>query len=252
MQIHLGVRVRPGKYGLKVIKENYALIDNNNRWTVEQKERHRENCLKNYDLNMNFFSKLNKDEFNVELNNFISEYPQFKEVKDLSKYDGKSGYYLMVLDEYKQVYLGTSSNILKRIREHWTINKPFKSLLYPSNAVETSVLSIATFRALDTTRLYIYESNNTFTKEDEYITFFTPKFSSNRVRGNLSTIHELRSPQNLNNKFFDKKQDVLSSSKNESDGLLDKIISVILILTLFVFFTMLFLLFTYFMLHKDF
>lgn len=53
----------------------------------------------------------------------------------------------MVLDEYRQVYIGATSEsagTAERIRQHWSGQKQFDRLL--AGSVETSVLSIDSFR----------------------------------------------------------------------------------------------------------
>ena len=64
---------------------------------------------------------------------------------------------MMVLDKYKQAYIGKSDNIEQRIRHHWSQNKSFDRTLFPMYAVEKSVFSIDFFRALDTTRIYVWK-----------------------------------------------------------------------------------------------
>jgi hypothetical protein len=60
--------------------------------------------------------------------------------------------YVLVLDDYKQAYVGQSRDMRKRIRSHWVGTKPFDRLLF--GAVDESVLSIDVFRPLDTTRIF--------------------------------------------------------------------------------------------------
>ena len=84
---------------------------------------------------MKYFAKLDSIEFNKILNDFLEKYNKFKEVENLWDYDYVSGYYLMVLDEYKQVYIGKSEDIKRRIQSHWTAIKPFDRTLFPMYAV---------------------------------------------------------------------------------------------------------------------
>lgn len=93
----------------------------------------------------------------------------------------------MVLDEYHQIYIGTSDNIKKRILQHWSMRKPFDRLLCPIGAVETSILSIDSFRAYDTTRIYACINQDTYEKEDYYIKQFSSKFLCNRLSGGKIT-----------------------------------------------------------------
>lgn len=51
---------------------------------------------------MKYFQSLSKEEFNEELNNFITKTKSFTEITDLTSVNGKSGYYIMVLDDYAQ------------------------------------------------------------------------------------------------------------------------------------------------------
>lgn len=106
----------------------------------------------NYAKNMDYFSRLSTTEFQNELAKFLKKYKNFKEIFNLNECKDV-GFYLMVLDEYKQVYIGVSDNIKKRIIEHWR-KKPH-CLIFGNK--ETSKLCIDSFKALDTTRIYIYE-----------------------------------------------------------------------------------------------
>lgn len=203
MPIHFGVKVLGGKRGLKLTRENYAVMSNKNSlprfsldiyadevgeiYTDEWCKKNLEDCLKNFDLNMEFFSLLDHNEFNQEIDNFLRKNIQFKEVFDLNLYHKKSGYYVMVLDEYRQVYIGTAKDIEKRIRQHWSNSKPFDRLLFPMGAVDTSILSIDSFRALDTTRIFAYRTYKTYNSEDRFIKQFSAKFVCNRIAGGRIT-----------------------------------------------------------------
>ena len=98
----------------------------------------------------------------------------------------------MVLDEYKQVYIGTASygtNIKKRIINHWSTKKHFGRLLY--GRVENSILSIDSFGALDTTRIFykkVDSNEKIFLLEDKYIKDFKPEYRLNRVAGGINSI----------------------------------------------------------------
>ncbi|MGD9570000.1 MAG: GIY-YIG nuclease family protein [Sedimentibacter sp.] len=203
MPNHFGLKIIEGKHGLKLTRENYALVSNKNslvrfsrdiyadeegkiysdEWCAEQLD----NCLKNYDLNMEYFSLLSREDFNTEINKFLEDNKCFLEIFDLNLYEEKSGYYIMVIDEYCQLYIGTTNNIKRRIRQHWSKSKPFDRLLFPMGAVDSSILSIDSFRALDTTRIYVYLTERTFDDEDEFINQFPAKFVSNRLDGGKIT-----------------------------------------------------------------
>lgn len=203
MANHFGLKVLEGKRGLKLSRETYAVVSNKNSlvrfssdiYTDEEGKiysdewciNHLDDCLKNYDLNMEYFSLLNRTEFNAEMNEFLQNNNYFVEVLDLNLYQEKSGYYIMVLDEYCQVYIGTTNDIMKRIRQHWTRNKPFDRLLFPMGAIDYSILPIDSFRDLDTTRIFAYIKEETFNLEDEFINEFSSKYVCNRIAGGKIT-----------------------------------------------------------------
>ena len=90
----------------------------------------------------------------------------------------------MVLGEYCQVYIGTSQNIKERIRQHWGGSKNrFDRLIF--GGIEASKLSINSFRALDTTRIFVYKTDELYTQEDKYINCFSDKFVCNRLSGGI-------------------------------------------------------------------
>ncbi len=218
--MHFGVLVCANKYGLHLTKENYAIVDNQfsfklgrgtiytfdyiskhaDTYVIDEVEevngilyvtklhytdlwctQHYERCIKNYNLNMAFYKSLDKVKFEDKVSAFLKKYRCFKKVDDLKEYEGESGYYLMVLDKYKQVYLGTSDNIKKRIQGHWRIRKSFDRLLFGS--VTESRISIDSFRALDTTRIYAFKTWKTYDNEDEYLNFFPDEYVCNRIAG---------------------------------------------------------------------
>lgn len=136
--------------------EHYCKIPNNvfsdyEHYTNEWVENHYCNCMYNFDLNMKFFSSLNHDDFNKYLLSFVKK-NRFKEIDDLKTVLDIEGVYILVLDEYKQVYIGVSSNIKRRILQHWSGKKEFDRLIYGGK--DKSILSIDSFGALDTTRIF--------------------------------------------------------------------------------------------------
>ncbi|MGJ9459952.1 hypothetical protein [Oceanobacillus sp. CF4.6] len=204
MAYHFGLKVLEGKRGLKLTREKYAIVSDKSSvrvpfsrdiyadeegkiYTEQWCEKQLKDCLENFDLNMEYFSLLNNSEFCTEIGNFLERNSQFTEVYDLNLYDGKAGYYVMVLDEYSQVYIGTGKDIKIRIRQHWSNSKYFDRLLFPMGNVDFSILSIDSFRALDTTRIYAYETNKTFSSEDNFINQFSAKFICNRIGGGKVT-----------------------------------------------------------------
>lgn len=204
MPNHFGVKVLEGKRGLKLTREKYAIVSNKssfsgrfladvydsdegNTYSDECCAKQLEACLRNYDLSMEYFSLLNHDEFNTEIDKFLENNKRFVEVFDLNLYTNKPGYYIMILDEYCQVYVGTTDSIERRIRQHWSKIKPFDRLLCPMWASDTSILSIDSFRAFDTTRIFAYVTKGTFDKEDNYIQQFFADFVCNRMAGGRLT-----------------------------------------------------------------
>ena len=122
--------------------------------------------MKNYEDNMKYFEKLSNEEFNLTLNKFLKKYPDFQQIFNINDCNF-SGYYIIVLDKYKQVYIGVAKNIKKRILEHWN-KKPINLICRLPN---DSKLCIDAFKALDTTRLYVYK------KEHDYDIEFLNKMS---------------------------------------------------------------------------
>lgn len=183
---HFGVNVLEKSSGLKLTRENYIekVIFSSSRFKKRYtdsiiKER-TEDRLYNYDKNIKYFRSLSKEEFNEELMNFIIK-NNFKEITDLATVNGKSGYYLMVLDEYSQVYIGTSYDMKTRIQQHWRKQMYFDRMIFGSK--EKSILSIDSFRALDTTRIFVYLTAETFDFEDKLIIQFDNRYLLNRTAG---------------------------------------------------------------------
>lgn len=152
--------------------------------TDEWCEAHRVDALANYDLNMAHFASLDVAGFEAALQAGIGSLDGMAEVTDLTQWDGVPGLYVMVLDEYRQVYVGGTGNavgVAKRIRQHWTNQKQFDRLLW--GTAETSILSIDSFRALDTTRIFACHTLAPFDDEDFLLRQFPPKFTLNRIIG---------------------------------------------------------------------
>lgn len=207
---HFGVRLIARKRPLFLIRDDFALIstkpslpkfnslvkknaytdDNGTEYRREWCEEYRELCLKNFDLNMKYFAQLDQNDFNNAITIFVKNHIGFREINDLSKFESVSGYYLMVLDKYKQAYIGKSTNIQKRIKQHWLSTKAFDRTLLPMYAVETSCFSIDFFRALDTTRIFIWETDLLDGIEEKLIEDFPKEYRTNRIGGDISTLIE--------------------------------------------------------------
>ncbi len=217
---HFGVKLLNRGKSFKLTKEEFAIINTKpsliyftslaekNAYIDEYGsaykqswcQEYRELCFKNFDLNMEYFSKLNKADFEEALTAYLSEYKQFVEVTNLNDFSGIEGYYLMVLDEYKQVYIGKAENIKRRIQQHWSKTKPFDRTLFPMYAWKTSCFSIDFFRALDTTRIFAWPSILTDGMEDELIKNFPSQFCTNRIGGDIT--NAIQAIGTMNNRQF--------------------------------------------------
>ena len=165
----------------KLTKENYCIPSNkpsylgretySDEWVKNQYDK----CLKNFDASMKKFSKLNHNEFNKYLTRFVKKY-NFKEIKDLNEVNNISGIYIMVLDNYSQVYIGMSNSTIKRrIIEHWRRKIPFDRLLPTKN--HNPLMAIDSFGALDTTRIFYKQIDDQICDGD--ITEIVDKFNTN-------------------------------------------------------------------------
>ena len=144
-------------------------------------KRNKEAILKNLNLNLKFYTELDSEEFNKNLDKVLKlkKNNGLKKVTDLKEYIGKKGIYIMVLDKYKQIYIGQSKrDVVERI-----IN----------GKVNESKLSIDTFGMLDTTRIYIedidplyYNNSEKIDKREEYLINSIPEqYLINKVGGGL-------------------------------------------------------------------
>lgn len=88
--------------------------------------------------------KINKKAFIKAKDEYINSRKRIRRIFDLKECRGISGIYIMVLEEYRGIYIGQSEDIGKRIRQHWSA-KSFNSY------------GIDMYRALDTTEIYIIE-----------------------------------------------------------------------------------------------
>ena len=172
-------------YGLylNIPNEIYADMEH---YTDKYVDAHYNDCMYNFDLNMKFFDKLDSDVFNKKLDKLVKKY-NLVEIKDLDSLNA-SGVYIMVLDEYKQVYIGISQDIKKRIIKHWSTKKEFDRLIFGSK--DKSVLSIDSFGALDTTRIFVKEVKGIQSldkMEEKIVDSFDKDYSLNRIRGGLNS-----------------------------------------------------------------
>ena len=128
---------------------------------------------------------LDYQEFESALGRLTEQY-QLEEVLDLNECNGCSGIYLLVLEMYKQLYIGQSTNIKARIINHW--NR--KDLV--------SGCCIDTFRAKDTKRIFVMKDrdgrfrNHHNDIEIKMIGSVDPKFLLNIMPGGdwIGDIHD--------------------------------------------------------------
>lgn len=138
--------------------------DGSVRYTEKYCLWYQQQCLQNFDINMQRYQELDHQDFDLVLMKFVNG-RQFQEVYSLEDpictiYPWEDeqnivGFvYIMVLDEYKQVYIGiTERTVQNRILQHWKKKKAFDRLIW--GTVKNSVISIDSFGALDTTRLFV-------------------------------------------------------------------------------------------------
>ncbi len=174
-----------------LVPKQYYIIPNEifadyEHYTDEFVKIHYKKCMENYDLNISFFSNINHNDFDRYLLKFVQK-NKFKEVFDLYEVKDISGIYILVLDNYNQIYIGKSENIKKRILTHWSNRKAFARLL--NGSVDTSILSIDSFGALDTTRIYYKEVKGFFAidkEEEKIVKKFKKEYRLNRVAGGIN------------------------------------------------------------------
>lgn len=208
---HFGLRVQKGsKHGLSMTRDTYAQINKRSSlwlpreadpelWNVQSADyededhrfytdawclRQQSAALRNYDLNLAYFASLDHDEFDQALGKVVAVHRELVAVADLRPWDGKRGLYVLVLDRYCQAYVGVTTaagGIKARVRQHWSASRSFDRLIW--GGVDTSVLSIDSFRALDTTRIFAAETARPELLEDAVINALPDKFVLNRTIG---------------------------------------------------------------------
>lgn len=174
---HFGVKLLGSEEELRLSKENYIQQREDGSlvfsFGVPTEESLRERPLQeriderytNFDLNMEYFNGLDEVRFNKWLEEYLALHSDFREIHDLKPYADVPGAYLLVLDKYKQVYLGITCNIRRRIQQHWWRKMPLDRLIW--GEVADSQLSIDSFRALDTTRIFVSVQDGGSEKPDK-------------------------------------------------------------------------------------
>jgi len=168
----------------KLNKENYMRLNFKNKdeeFILEQTKR----IKYNFNLNMKYFNSLDKKEFNNYLSEFVKK-NNLIEISDLKEYIGVSGLYIMVLDEYKQVYIGLTENGIKeRIKQHWNAKKEPERLIF--GQAFNSVLSVDSFGPLDTTRIFVKTKGNLYALENQIVDEFDKRYLLNRTMGGVGS-----------------------------------------------------------------
>jgi hypothetical protein len=197
-----------GKYGFRLSRDMYAIPnpkpsvvgardwytdaqwersawafedDDHTRYSEEFLAQQQRQALQNFDLNMAFFASIPQQDFDDAVAVMLRKNRALKPVTHLPSLDDVQGVYVLVLDEYRQAYIGQAWNLRRRIRQHWTGTKSFDRLLWGS--VEESVMSIDSFRALDTTRIFAARTFDAFELEQKLERAFPGDYLLNRIHG---------------------------------------------------------------------
>lgn len=208
---HFGLNLGKSKFGHSLVDSQYGMWDTSvspgsggmmedyedislKKYSQFYFDRMRPEVLRNYELNLAHFDSLDRDSFNNSLNSLVNGNHKlkllgkgytFKEVFDLSDFKQEGHLvYVMVLDGYKQYYIGQTNDLVKRARAHWVGNQAFDRLVFASP--DTSKLAMKSFRALDTTRIFIVDgltASQAVDLERKLIHSFDTPYLTNRVLG---------------------------------------------------------------------
>lgn len=160
---HFGVTLLQPEADLRLSRENYICTTRDGRYYLEDgRLKHsperweplRQAALENFDRTMAYCDRLDQGAFADAIEAVRGRFPQLEAVEDLGRWRDVHGVYVMVLDRYRQAYVGLARSrggIRQRILVHWQRKLAFNRLL--SGPAAESILSIDSFRALDTTRI---------------------------------------------------------------------------------------------------
>ena len=183
--LHFGIKVldKPTNH---INKASYlaAKPEHMPGWTEEHYPMQIQRAGLNYDMNMQFFETLDAAHFTSYIEKQVKKF-KMKECIDLTTLDGVEGLYMLVLDAYKQVYIGISGDIKKRVLSHWRKWKSLERLIFGD--ICNSILSIDSFGPLDTTRIFYIESNSTYKLEEKVLKAFDPVYTLNRTAGGIGS-----------------------------------------------------------------
>ena len=183
------------KYHIEHFKSAFLLLDEATQ-SVSYTEDHcnllRDRALSNFDINMQKFALLDTSDFEDVLRKFTRRrhFSEIANLNDAAWSDpcelGIDGYlYIMVLGQYKQVYIGMTRSALKtRILQHWRKRKPLDRLVWGS--LDVSPISIDSFGSLDTTHIYAKPVVENFLgyldlTEHRYIHAYDQRYILNRL-----------------------------------------------------------------------
>lgn len=172
----------------------YEMVNGKLVYNKEYIERITQDILENLMLNINYFKKLNQEKFNRSLNKImmLKKNNGLKEVKDLKEYMGAKGIYILVLDQYKQIYVGQSKrDIVDRIISHWKKHIELENILV--GKTNKTKISIDAFGMLDTTRIFIenidptyYNNSMKIDEREEYLINSVPEeYLANKIGGGI-------------------------------------------------------------------
>lgn len=105
-------------------------------------------AAQNYDLNMDYYSKLNHDEYLNALDLVISKY-ELREIDDLDEVKGISGDYLLCLDDFHQFYF-SGGNLRTEITKTW-----YSPSNFMVSCERNYSLEIRNFGIFDTKRIFV-------------------------------------------------------------------------------------------------
>lgn len=192
MPVHFGVRLPRREGGHRLTRENYVCTTRDGRYYFEDGwlkadpaswEDHRRAVMRNFDRSMAYFETLSQETFDRAVRELMSAFPELEEVDDLSAWDGVAGVYVLVLDRFRQIYVGQAAStggIRRRIVVHWQKKAAFDRLL--SGDEERSIMSIDSFRALDTTRILAVACESPGLLEQRVQQAVPEAFCANRTR----------------------------------------------------------------------
>lgn len=146
--VHFGIEFDTNITPKHMTKENFVNKELEiNKYLTEYAKNE---ALKNYNLNINYFTNLSQKDFNQAVKNLLKIY-DFIQIYDLNTLKNKKGIYILILDKYKQLYIGQSSRDLKqRILRHFKITIPYQKV----PIIKPDTLPIDSFKPLDITRIY--------------------------------------------------------------------------------------------------